>query len=118
MTEQANSSEVSHPDSPSFVRQQGAYLLAPVRVLPRSSRNEMRLESEGLRVSLTAAPVEGAANEALVALLAEKLRLPKRQIHVARGATSRQKVLAIEGLVVEEFWRRLEAAGIKKNTAP
>lgn len=118
MKEQAGSLNIRHSDFPSFVRQQGPYLLAPIRVLPRSSRNELRLESEGLRVSLTAAPVEGAANDALIALLAEKLRLPKRQVHVARGATSRQKVLAIEGLAVEEFWRRLEAAGIKKNTAP
>lgn len=118
MKERAGSPDKQHSDFPSFVRQQGAYLLAPVRVLPRSSRNEVRLGSEGLRVSLTAAPVEGAANEALVALLAEKLRLPKRQVQVARGATSRQKVLAIEGLAVEEFWRRLEAAGIKKNAAP
>ena len=118
MTMQTNSPDVSHSNFPSFVRQQGAYLLVPVRVLPRSSRNEMRLESEGLRVSLTAAPVEGAANEALITLLAEKLRLPKRQLQVARGATSRQKVMAIEGLAVEEFWRRLEAAGIKKNTEP
>jgi uncharacterized protein len=118
MKEQADSPDRRHSNSPSFVRQKGACLLAPIRVLPRSSRNEMRLESEGLRVSLTAAPVEGAANEALVALLAEKLRLPKRQIQVARGAASRQKLLAIEGLAVEEFWQRLEAAGIKKNTEP
>jgi uncharacterized protein YggU (UPF0235/DUF167 family) len=118
MKERAGSRTIQHSDFPSCVRQKGAYLLAPVRVLPRSSRNEIRLEFEGLRASLTAAPVEGAANDALVALLAEKLRLPKRQIQVARGATSRQKVMAIEGLAVEEFWRRLEAAGIKKNTAP
>ena len=117
MKERAGLQDKQHSDFPSFVRQQGASQLVPVRVLPRSSRNEMRQESEGLRVSLTAAPVEGAANEALIALLAEKLRLPKRQVQVARGATSRQKVLAIEGLAVEEFWRRLEAAGIKKNAA-
>ena len=116
MEEQAGSTNTQHSDYPSFVRQQGTYLLAPVRVLPRSSRNEVKLESDSLRVSLTAPPVEGAANEALVALLAEKLRLPKRQVQVARGATGRQKVLAIQGLTLEEFWRRLAAAGIKENT--
>lgn len=115
MKERAGSSDRRHSNSPSFVRQQGAYLLIPMCVLPRSRRNEVKLEPDGLRVSLMAPPVEGAANEALVALLAEKLRLPKRQIQVVRGATSRQKVLAIEGLAVEEFWRRLEAAGIKEN---
>jgi uncharacterized protein (TIGR00251 family) len=115
MKEQSGSQNIQHSNFPSFVRQQGASLLVPARVLPRSSRNEVKLEPDGLRVALTAPPVEGAANEALVALLAEKLRLPKRQVQVARGATGRQKVLAIQGLTLEEFWRRLEAAGIKEN---
>jgi uncharacterized protein (TIGR00251 family) len=115
MKEQASSSDIQHAHFPSFVRQQGAYLLVPARVLPRSSRNEVRLGTDSLRVSLTAPPVEGAANEALVALLAEKLGLPKRQVQVARGATGRQKVLAIQGLILEEFWRRLDAAGIKAS---
>lgn len=118
MKARASLQNIQHSDVPSFVRQQGTSLLASVRVLPRSSRNEVRLGSDSLRVSLTAPPVEGAANEALVALLAEKLRLPKRQIQVARGATSRQKMLSIEGLTLEEFWRRLEAAGIKASPPP
>ena len=118
MKARADSRNMQHSDFTPFVRQQGASLLASVRVLPRSSRNEVRLEPDGLRVSLTAPPVEGAANEALVALLAEKLRLPKRQVQVARGAAGRQKVLAIQGLTLEEFWRRLEAAGIKANPMP
>jgi uncharacterized protein (TIGR00251 family) len=118
MKARADSQNMQHSDFPSFVRQQGASLLASVRVVPRSSRSEVRLEPDGLRVSLTAPPVDGAANEALVALLAEKLGLPKRQVQVARGATGRQKVLAIQGLTLEEFWRRLEAAGIKANPTP
>ena len=118
MKEQIGSKNQQLSEIPSFVRQQGTSLLVPVRVLPRSSRNEVRLESDGLRVSLTAPPVEGAANEALVALLAEKLRLPKRRVQVARGAAGRQKVLAIEELTLEEFWRRLEAAGIRANSTP
>ena len=112
MKGQAGSQNTQHSDFPSFVRQQGANLLVPARVLPRSSRNEVRLGPDSLRISLTAPPVEGAANEALVALLAEKLHLPKRQVQVTRGAASRQKVLVIQGLTLEEFWRRLEAAGI------
>ena len=114
MKERADSQNIQHSDFPSFVREQGTSLLASARVLPRSSRNEVSLGPDGLRVSLTAPPVEGAANAALVALLAEKLRLPKRQVQVARGATGRQKVLAIQGLTLEEFWRRMEAAGIKE----
>jgi uncharacterized protein (TIGR00251 family) len=96
-----------HPLHPAFLKQQGQTLLAPVRVLPRSSRNELTIEADGLRVRLTAPPVEGAANEALIALVAERLRLPKRSVRVARGAASRQKTLEITGLSGEEFWQRL-----------
>ncbi len=95
---------------PAFLRGQGKSLQVPVRVLPRSSRNALSCEADGLRVHLTAPPVEGAANAALMALLAERLHIPKRQVSVVRGATARQKLLAIEGLSAEEFWRRLRAA--------
>ena len=47
---------------------------------------------------LTAPPVDGAANEALVALLAERLGVPKRQVVIVRGATSRLKVVEVVGL--------------------
>src|ERR1051326_4768762 len=95
-------------DGPSFLKQQGEVLLAPVRVFPSSSRNGLTIGADGLRVRLTAAPVEGAANEALVALLAEHLGLPKPAVRVAGGAASRQKIVEITGLSGEEFWGRLQ----------
>jgi uncharacterized protein (TIGR00251 family) len=91
---------------PAFLRQQGKTLLVPVRVLPRSSRNELTCEAEGLRAHLTAPPVEGAANAALIALVAERLGVPRRQVSLVRGAAARQKLLAIEALSAEEFWQR------------
>jgi uncharacterized protein (TIGR00251 family) len=78
-----------------------------VRVVPRASRDELAREGDALRARLTAPPVEGAANAALVALLSERLRIPKRAVTVTRGARSREKLLAIAGLTAEEFWRRL-----------
>ena len=92
----------------SFPHKQGDRLLVPARVHPRSSRNVLAIEADGLRVHLTAPPVEGAANGALIALVAERLGVSKRQVRVARGATGRQKLLEIEGLSIEEFWHRLE----------
>lgn len=99
-----NAQDTAHP---TFLKQQGARLLVPVRVFPRSNRNDLTCEADGLHARLTAPPVEGAANEALIALLAERLRLPKRSVRVARGAMGRQKLLEITGLSVEEFWQRL-----------
>jgi uncharacterized protein len=78
-----------------------------VRVVPRSSRNAINREGTGLKVHVTAPPVDGAANEALIALLAEHLKLPRRALHIVQGATSRQKMVEIEGLTSEEVAQRL-----------
>jgi len=79
-----------------------------VRVIPRSSRNAIEWERTGetLKVYLTAPPVDGAANEALISLLAKRLAVPRRAINIVRGATSRQKTLEIAGLS-EEMLERL-----------
>jgi len=87
-------------------------MIISVKVIPRSKKNSVEWESGGeegerLRVRLTAAPVDGAANEALVALLAEWLGVPKRQVVVVRGATSRQKVVEVVGLNLEDLKLRL-----------
>ena len=88
-----------------------------VHVIPRSSKNALEWEEghEGnkelrgqLKARLTAPPVDGAANGALVALLAERLHIPKRAIQIVRGATSRQKTVEIDGLTLDEFRSRLQ----------
>lgn len=81
-----------------------------VRVLPRSSRNSIEWEQETLKVRLTAPPVEGAANEALIALLAERLDLPKRSISIVSGATGRQKIVEIVGMAEEEVEKSLQSS--------
>ena len=70
-----------------------------VRVAPRASRNAIVGVHEGaLKVSLTAPPVEGAANEALRKLLAKALGVPKSNIEIIRGERARNKVLRIRGV--------------------
>ena len=78
-----------------------------VRVIPRSSKNAVQWERGTLRVQLTAPPADGAANEALIALLAERLGLPKRNVSIVRGAASRQKTVEIVGMTGEEVERRM-----------
>ena len=80
-----------------------------VRVIPRSSSNAIAWEQGILKARLTAPPVDGAANDALIALLAERLHLPKRSISIAHGATSRQKVVEIAGMTETEAMARLQA---------
>lgn len=69
-----------------------------VRVVPRAGRDAIRgLHGEALRVAVAAAPVEGAANEALIALLAEALGVGKRDVEIVSGEHSRQKRVRVRG---------------------
>jgi uncharacterized protein len=78
-----------------------------VRVTPRAGRDVLALEGGVLRIRLAAAPVDGAANAALLSLLATRLRIPMRAVTLLRGATSREKLVAIAGLSAADFWQRL-----------
>jgi uncharacterized protein (TIGR00251 family) len=70
-----------------------------VRVIPRAKRTEIAGRRGGaLLVRLAAPPVDGAANDALRAFLAERLGVPQRQVAIVRGETSRNKTVAIEGI--------------------
>ena len=82
-------------------------MLISVRVIPRSSKNSLAWEQGKLKVRLTSPPIDGAANEALVALLAEELGLPKRQITIVRGASGRQKTVEITGVTLEDIEQKL-----------
>jgi len=82
-----------------------------VRAQPRSSREAIEGVREGaLRVALTAPPVEGEANAALVALLARVLGVPKRDVSVIAGTANRSKRVRVSGLTSETVRSRLAAA--------
>jgi len=80
-----------------------------VRVIPRSSKNLIEWEEGGLKVHLTAPPVDGAANTALVAILAQCLSVHKRDIQIIRGTTGRSKIVEITGISVEDVEKRIRA---------
>lgn len=73
-----------------------------IRVHPSASRNAVEINGERIVVRVTAAPEAGKANNAVVALLAKRLRVPKRSIQIARGHNSRNKRIHIEGMSAEE----------------
>ena len=78
-----------------------------MRVIPRSSKNALAWHGGILKARITAPPVDGAANDALIALLAERLGLPERNISIVHGATGRQKIVEIVGMTPEEIEERL-----------
>ena len=80
-------------------------VILSVRVIPRAGRSGLAGTRDGaLLVRLTAPPVEGAANAALVEVLAKALRVPKRQVTIVAGERNRLKRVRVEG-VTEEFVR-------------
>lgn len=81
-----------------------------VRIVPRASRDVVvGMRGGALLVRVTAAPVDGAANEALIRVLARRLHLAKGALKVVTGRTSKLKVVAIEGLDEAEVLRRIAA---------
>ena len=67
-----------------------------LRVIPRAKQNKVTIDNDGtFRVHITAAPVDNAANIAVIKMLAEYFDVPKSQIKIVRGDTSRTKVVEI-----------------------
>jgi uncharacterized protein len=81
-------------------------------IQPRASRSELvGVRGDVLRIRLAAPPVDGAANEALVRLLADLLEVPRARIRIAAGLGSRRKRVEVSGLAVGEVARRLGLGG-------
>jgi uncharacterized protein len=80
-----------------------------VQVVPRASRDRLGpVLGDRLKVQLTAPPVDGAANDALVALVARALGRPRGDVTVVRGHTARKKTLRVAGSTRDALLRRIE----------
>lgn len=93
---------------PAFLKISGDAVLLAVKLQPRASREEIGEPlGDALKIKVTAPPVDSAANEALVRLLAERLDCPRGAVRLVRGHTARQKTVAIRGLTAAEVAKRL-----------
>ena len=80
-----------------------------VWVQPKSSRNQVDGFQDGaLRVRVTAAPTEGQANAAVIAILAKTLGVSKSRLEIIRGHSSRDKVISVDALTEQEVRRKIE----------
>jgi len=80
-----------------------------VRVQPRASVTEIAgMYGDAVRVRLTAPPVDGAANAALVSFLAETFRIPRRAITIVSGASSRTKIVELAGITEDHVRQVME----------
>jgi uncharacterized protein (TIGR00251 family) len=81
--------------------------ILPVRAQPGTKRNAIVGEHDGaLKIAVTAAPDKGKANDAIIAVLAKAFGLPKSNIELMSGPTSRQKKFLLRGVSVENALAR------------
>ena len=75
-----------------------------IQVIPHASRSEIAGVQEGaFKIKVTAPPVEGAANEACIKLLAKELALKKSQMEISSGAKSRKKTVLVKDISKKEL---------------
>ena len=93
---------------PSFIRAQPDGVLLAIKLQPRASANEVGEPlGEELRVKVTAPPVDSAANDALIQLLADHLGCARNRIELVRGHTSRHKLVKLYGLSAQNAAAKL-----------
>jgi len=79
-----------------------------VKLHPRARKNAITGElSDALKVSLTAPPIDGRANEACIEFFAKLLKVPRSSVTIASGQSSRNKVIRVAGLTALQVQERL-----------
>ena len=71
-------------------------LLVQLRISPNASKNFILKDETGVNVKLTAQPIGGKANKALVEFLSKEFKIPKTYIEIVKGETSKEKTLLIK----------------------
>jgi uncharacterized protein len=94
--------------TPPWLRQAGADVLLSLHVQPGAKKTEIAGQhGEALKIRLAAPPVDGKANECLIAFLAGRLGLPKSRLELVSGASSRAKRVRADDVTVADVMTRL-----------
>ncbi|MBO7672805.1 YggU family protein [bacterium] len=64
-----------------------------IKISPNSSKNEIIKNGDEIKIKLTAQPIEGKANKALIEYLSKELKIPKTSIEIIKGETSKEKTI-------------------------
>ena len=68
-------------------------LLIRIKIVPNSSKNDLIIEDEFIKVKVSAQPIENKANKALIEFLSKRFKVPKTSIEIVKGETSKEKTL-------------------------
>ena len=108
--------EVSAPFADLLLTEGPQGTVLPIRAVPRAPHDALDGVSEGaLRVRLTAPPIGGTANKALLAFLATTLDLPKRDLVLIAGDRGRHKRMLVRGLTGAAILARLHAQAAREG---
>ena len=72
-----------------------AELKLKIRISPNASKNEIIKSEDGVKIKITAQPIEGKANKAVVEFLSKEFKIPKSSIEIVKGTTSKEKTILI-----------------------
>jgi len=98
-----------------FLRAQPDGVLLSVKLQPRASKNEIGGPLGGeINIKVTAPPVDAAANEALLELLAEKLDCARSRVELIRGRKSRHKLVLLHGFHPARFFATFSAGRVPR----
>ncbi len=81
-----------------MLRQVKNGFLLNLKIVPNSSKNEILVSGGVVKIKITAQPVDGKANKALVEFLSKELKVPKTSIEIVKGATSKEKTVLFHTL--------------------
>jgi uncharacterized protein (TIGR00251 family) len=68
-----------------------------IKVIPNASKNELQKTADGYRAYVQSPPTDGKANATLIKLLSKEFGVPKSNIEIIRGLTTREKVVVVKG---------------------
>ncbi len=71
-------------------------IIISLKISPNASKNEIIKSSDGVKVKITAQPIDGKANKCLVEYLSKLFKIPKTSIVILKGETSKEKTLLIK----------------------
>lgn len=73
------------------------------KISPNASKNEIIKTDDGIKIKITAQPVDGKANKALIEFLSKQLKIPKTSIEILKGHTSKEKTILIQTFDTEKI---------------
>lgn len=78
-------------------------ILISFKISPNASKNEIIKSDEGIKIKITAQPIDNKANKALVEYLSKQFKIPKTSLEIVKGNTSKEKTLLIKTTDTEKI---------------